>query len=54
MIKLKAHPELGDVLSRLGGRIDDAEMQHLNFEVDGKKRRIAEVVQEFLKSKEML
>lgn len=51
---LKAHPKLGDVLSRLGGRIDDAEMQHLNFEVDGKKRRIAEVVQEFLKSKEML
>ena len=51
---LKAHPELGDVLSRLGGGIDDAEMQHLNFEVDGKKRRIAEVVQEFLKSKEML
>ncbi|MEJ2658818.1 MAG: glycine betaine ABC transporter substrate-binding protein, partial [Desulfobacterales bacterium] len=30
---LKAHPKLGDVLSLLEGRIDNAAMQHLNFEV---------------------
>jgi len=48
---LKAHPKLGDVLSLLGGLIDNATMQRLNFEVDGKKRRTAEVVEEFLKRK---
>jgi glycine betaine/choline ABC-type transport system substrate-binding protein len=29
-------------------------MQRLNFEVDGKKRRTAEVVKEFLKTKGIL
>jgi osmoprotectant transport system permease protein len=51
---LKAHPKLGDVLSLLGGLIDNATMQRLNFEVDGKKRRTAEVVEEFLKAKGIL
>jgi len=48
---LKTHPELGDVLSLFGGLIDNDRMQRLNFEVDGKKRRTAEVVEEFLKAK---
>ena len=51
---LKAHPKLGDVLSLLGGLIDDAEMQRLNFEVDGKKRRIEVVAEKFLKAKGMI
>ncbi|MFH1992659.1 MAG: glycine betaine ABC transporter substrate-binding protein [Pseudomonadota bacterium] len=51
---LKIHPELGDVLSLCGGLIDNAAMQHLNYEVDGKKRSAAEVVSEFLKAKGML
>jgi|GEM_PF-6020978 len=51
---LKALPKLGDVLSLLGGLIDDIEMQRLNFEVDGNKRRIAEVAKEFLKAKGIL
>lgn len=51
---LKAHPKLGDVLSLFGGLIDNATMQRLNFEVDGKKRRTAEVVEEFLKAKGIL
>jgi glycine betaine/choline ABC-type transport system substrate-binding protein len=51
---LKTHPKLGDVLSLSGGLIDNATMQCLNFEVDGKKRRTAEVVEEFLKAKELL
>ena len=29
-------------------------MQHLNFEVDGEKRRTAEVVEKFLKAKGIL
>jgi osmoprotectant transport system permease protein len=51
---LKTHPKLGDVLSLSGGLIDNATMQRLNFEVDGKKRRTAEVVEEFLKAKGIL
>ncbi len=51
---LRAHPKLGDILSRLGGLIDNVEMQRLNFEVDGKKRRVAEVAEEFLKAKGIL
>ncbi|MBW2155214.1 MAG: hypothetical protein JRG87_00990, partial [Deltaproteobacteria bacterium] len=51
---LKTHPKLGDVLSLFGGLIDDPTMQRLNFEVDGEKRRTAEVVEEFLKEKGIL
>jgi glycine betaine/choline ABC-type transport system substrate-binding protein len=51
---MKTHPKLGDVLSLFGGLIDNATMQRLNFEVDGKKRRTAEVVEEFLKAKGIL
>ena len=51
---LKTHPKLGDVLSLFGGLIDNATMQRLNFEVDGKKRKTAEMVEEFLKAKGIL
>jgi glycine betaine/choline ABC-type transport system substrate-binding protein len=47
---LLAHPELRDVLSRLGGCLDDAAMQHLNFEVDTRKKTPAEVAKTFLKN----
>jgi osmoprotectant transport system permease protein len=50
---MKTHAKLGDVLSLLGGLINNETMQRLNFEVDGKKRRTAEVVKEFLKEKGM-
>ena len=48
---LKIHPKLADVLSLSGGLINNATMQRLNFEVDGKKRRTADVVEAFLKTK---
>ncbi|HUV77531.1 MAG TPA: glycine betaine ABC transporter substrate-binding protein [Desulfobacterales bacterium] len=51
---LKKNPELADVLKLLGGIIDDATMQRLNFEVDAKQRKIAKVVEEFLRAKEIL
>ncbi|HET7435065.1 MAG TPA: glycine betaine ABC transporter substrate-binding protein [Thermoanaerobaculia bacterium] len=37
-------------LMALGYTIDDAAMRRLNFEVDGKKRDVAEVAREFLKT----
>jgi osmoprotectant transport system permease protein len=45
---LQAHPELREVLGLLAGRVDDATMQKLNFEVDEKKRRPADVARAFL------
>jgi glycine betaine/choline ABC-type transport system substrate-binding protein len=38
-------------LATLGNTIDDATMRRLNYEVDGKKRDVAEVVKEFLAKK---
>ncbi len=37
-----------DALLALGGAIDDATMRRLNYEVDGKKREVGEVVREWL------
>jgi osmoprotectant transport system permease protein len=45
---LKRHPEIRAALNRLGGRIDDAAMRLLNYEVAVKKRSEAEVAREFL------
>jgi glycine betaine/choline ABC-type transport system substrate-binding protein len=48
---LAEHPEIGKALDLLGDKISDEEMRHLNYEVDGKKRDVKEVVREFLLSK---
>ncbi len=45
---LRAHPEIRTALAPLGGLLDDATMQRLNYEVDEKKRAPAEVAREFL------
>ncbi len=45
---LDAYPKVADVLNQLAPLLDDATMQRLNFEVDGKKREPAEVAHEFL------
>jgi glycine betaine/choline ABC-type transport system substrate-binding protein len=47
---LAEHPEIGPALDLLGNKISDEEMRHLNYEVDGKKRDVKEVVREFLRS----
>jgi glycine betaine/choline ABC-type transport system substrate-binding protein len=47
---LPEHPEIGPALDLLGNKISDEEMRHLNYEVDGKKRDVKEVVREFLRS----
>jgi osmoprotectant transport system permease protein len=51
---LQAHPELREVLELLAGRLDDATMQRLNFEVDEKKRRPNDVAREFLEGRGLL
>jgi len=51
---LKGCPELYDILLRLEGSIDNRKMQRLNYAVDGKKRRPAGVVREFLKTEGLI
>jgi osmoprotectant transport system permease protein len=51
---LQMHPELDGVLSLVEGLLDNAAMQRLNLEVDGKKRRPAEVAKAFLRKKGLL
>ena len=51
---LKKHPQLGDALLLLGGVLDNAVMQRLNFEVDEKKMSPAEVAKAFLKAKGLI
>jgi glycine betaine/choline ABC-type transport system substrate-binding protein len=53
-VVLKAHPGLGEALGLLAGKLDDAVMQELNFEVDEKKRTPSDVAREFLDSNHLL
>ena len=46
---LARYPRLRLVLEQLSGKISDATMRRLNYEVDGKHRRPAEVAEEFLR-----
>ena len=48
---LAKHPEVMRALNELGGKISDAEMRQLNYEVDGEKRDVKEVAGAFLRSK---
>jgi glycine betaine/choline ABC-type transport system substrate-binding protein len=45
---LTRFPQLRVALDGLSGRIDDATMRRLNYEVDGKKRPVAQVATEWL------
>jgi glycine betaine/choline ABC-type transport system substrate-binding protein len=47
---LAKHPEVMPALEQLGGKISDQEMRQLNYEVDGQKRDVKQVVTEFLRS----
>jgi len=42
-------PSLGFVLGELSGKISDAAMRRMNYEVDGKHRPVSEIAREFLK-----
>src|SRR2546427_12791569 len=48
---LARHPGVKQALDDLAGKISDDDMRQLNYAVDGQKRDVKEVVQEFLKRK---
>lgn len=51
---VQKHPEVARALAELGGTISDAEMQRLNYAVDGQHRDTQDVVREFLKEKRLV
>jgi glycine betaine/choline ABC-type transport system substrate-binding protein len=48
---LDRHPDIREALQALGGKISDADMQALNYEVDSKHRDVKDVAREFLQRK---
>jgi osmoprotectant transport system substrate-binding protein len=50
---LGRYPEVRTALLELTGKINDAEMRKMNYEVDGQHRDIADVAREFLQAKEL-
>jgi osmoprotectant transport system permease protein len=51
---LEIHPELREVLEKLGGILNLEEMRELNYAIDGEQRRAKDVVREFLTRKMIL
>ncbi len=47
------HPEVGEALAQLGGKISDEEMRRLNYAVDGEHRDVKQVASEFLRAKKL-
>ena len=48
---LARHPEVGQALGALAGKISDEEMRRLNYALDGEHRDVKDVVREFLRGK---
>lgn len=48
---LERHPEMRAAIAELSGKISDAEIQKMNYAVDGEHRDISDVAREFLRSK---
>lgn len=51
---IREHPEVGQALAALRDTISDAEMQSMNYAVDGQHRDTKDVVREFLKNKGLI
>lgn len=51
---LEKHPQLRTALHALSGRITAEDMRHLNYSVDGEKKDAAQVVQNFLTTRNLL
>jgi osmoprotectant transport system substrate-binding protein len=51
---LSEHPAVYAALEQLAGKISDAEMRHLNYEVAAQHRGVKEVVQEFLRAQHLV
>ncbi len=50
---LARHPAVHAALSELGGKISDDEMRRMNYALDGQHRDAKDVVQEFLRTKQI-
>lgn len=50
---LLRHPEVGQALHQLAGKISDDDMRRLNYAVDGQHRDVKQVVTEFLRQKSL-
>ena len=48
---VREHPEVGEAIAGLSGKISDQEMQQLNYALDGQHRDVKDVAREFLRSK---
>jgi len=51
---VQLHPEVASALAALRGKISDAEMQRMNYAVDGQHRDTQDVVREFLREQKLL
>ena len=51
---LDEHPQLGELLNRLGGRISNEAMQQMNYEVDEKGQKAEAVAREFLEGEGLI
>ena len=51
---LQQHPEVGEAIAELAGKISDQEMQKLNYALDGQRRDSKDVAHEFLRSKGLI
>jgi osmoprotectant transport system substrate-binding protein len=51
---LQVHPEVSQALADLGNKINDQEMQKLNYALDGQRRDAKDVAHEFLRSKGLI
>jgi osmoprotectant transport system substrate-binding protein len=50
---LDRHPELNGLLNQLGGKLSDDEMRQLNYAVEGEHQDVKQVVQAFLRKKNL-
>jgi glycine betaine/choline ABC-type transport system substrate-binding protein len=48
---LAHHPDVGEALNALAGKISDDDMRQLNYAVDGQHRDVKQVVRQFLSNK---
>lgn len=51
---LQQHPEVADALAALAGKINNEEMQKLNYALDGQRRDAKDVALKFLRSKGLI
>lgn len=51
---VREHPQVAQALAALQGKISDADMQQMNYAVDGQHRDVDDVVREFLRAKKLV